>query len=259
MRLAPLLLFCGLALPARAQTPADDELFGTTEAPRKQAGLIIGVNGAQDFPGADMADRYGPSFRVGPSLLYKTASNWIFGVRGEFLFGGQVREDSVLINIRDADGTFLDDAGQRTGATVAERGYLVGFQAGRVFPLFARPASGKGLLLSISAGFIQHKVTLYNRQASIAQIREEYRKGYDRLANGTYAELFAGYNHFSASGLVNFYAGAGLLAARTAGRRDWLYDVRRPDDPSRTDVLFGIRAGWYFPAFKRASEEEYYQ
>jgi hypothetical protein len=41
----------------------------------------------------------------------------------------------------------------------------------------------------------------------------------------------------------------------TQGRRDYLYDVMRPDNAKRLDVLIGVRTGWFIPMFKRNSED----
>ena len=80
-----------------------------------------------------------------------------------------------------------------------------------------------------------------------------------RLVNGWYFEQFAGYAYFSKKGVINFYLGANAMIGFTQGRRDWLYDVMKPGNEKRTDILLGIRGGIYIPAFKRKSEEFYFE
>ena len=108
-------------------------------------------------------------------------------------------------------------------------------------------------------GFVQHKINIYERDNAIPQVRGDYKKGYDRLTNGLYIEQYAGYNHFSDNGLVNFHIGLNIMAGFTQGRREYLFDVMRKDDKSRVDILFGIRGGWYIPIFKRKSEDYYFE
>lgn len=252
-----LLMLCA-ATSARAQ--ADDDLFGADEVAPRRKGIVIGFNTGLDLPAADMADRFGASARIGPSVFFKTRSNWMIGLKGDFLFGSKIREDSLLINIRDAEGLFLDNSGQRTGAAINERGYAVGVQVGRIFGLTpAADAGGRGILVTLGAGFIQHKIQFFNEQQSIPQIRAEYSKGYDRLTNGIYTEAFGGYNHFSKKGFFNFYLGLNALVGFTGGRRDYLFDVQRSGTGSRLDMLLGVRGGLYLPLWKKRSEEVFFE
>lgn len=249
-----------LCTATSAHAQSDDDLFGADEVSPRRKGIVLGFNTGLDLPVADMADRFGLSARVGPSIFYKTAGNWMVGLKGDFLFGSKIREDSLLINVRDDEGLFLDDNGQRTGAAVNMRGYAIGLQAGRIFGLTPQAdAGGRGILVLLGAGFIQHKIQFFNQQQSIAQIREEYRKGYDRLTNGFYTEAFSGYNHFSKKGYFNFHIGLNALVGFTGGRRDYLFDVQRSGAGSRLDVLLGVRGGLYLPLWKKKSEEVFFE
>jgi hypothetical protein len=236
---------------------AQADLFGTTGEPIRK-GFVIGVNANLDFPAADMAKRFGTSYRLGPSLMYKTQSNWFLGAKGDFIFGNIIREDSLMTGIKDRDGYFINNQGERIGVGLFERGYLVGLQGGRIFS-FGKSHPNDGLLLLTGAGFIQHKIAIIDDDKTIPQLRGEYRKGYDRLTNGWYLEQFVGYSMFHKGGLLNFNIGLNVMAGFTKGRRDFLYDVMRADDASRIDLLFGLKGGWYIPIFKKKSEEIYFE
>jgi len=240
---------------------AQDDLFGTSGNEEKKSphkGWVIGVNGNYDMPGGDMAKRFGGSFRVGPALYYKTKSNWMFGAKSDFIFGGKVKEDSLMQNVRSADGTFVDQQGHRIGVGIYERGYDIGLQVGKIIN-FNKKHPDDGLLLMTSAGFIQHRIRIFDRDKTIPQLRGEYLKGYDRLTNGWFLEQFVGYNHFGDNGLINYNIGLDFLAGFTQGRRSYLYDVMRKDDKNRLDLLIGVKLGWYIPMFHRKSEEYYFQ
>ncbi|MEI8278570.1 MAG: hypothetical protein WCG87_02335 [Bacteroidota bacterium] len=231
-------------------------LFGTPRSPTHH-GWIIGANADWDIPAADMAKRFGTSYRIGPSVLYKTNSNWMFGAKVDFIAGNIITQDSLLFNIGDTHGALLNSTGTEKGIGIYERGYMIGLSLGRIWNI-SRKNGDNGILFMTTAGFIQHKIQLYAKDDDLPQIRGDYAKGYDRLTNGAFIEQFIGYNCFSRDAFVNFHIGFDIMIAATQGRRDFLFDVMRPDNAKRTDILFGIRGGWYIPIFKRKSEETFF-
>lgn len=240
---------------------AQDELFGPAEHRESRHGFILNGNGSIDLPGADMANRFSTSFRLGPALLYKTTSNWLFGAKFDFIMGKNVKEDSLMINIRDKYQTysknlyeFINNDGQRIGVPVYERGYAVGLSAGRIFN-FSKSQPDNGLMVLTSVGFMQHRINIYDKDKSVMSLRGQYLRGYDRLSNGLFVEQYVGYAYFSRNKLINFTIGADFMAGFTQGRRDYLYDVMRPDNAKRLDILYGLRTGWFIPMFKRKSED----
>lgn len=247
-----------LLLGISGKVVAQDDLFGTTKKEARK-GFTIAVNGNFDVPAMDMADRFGLSYRIGPSVFYKTKSNWIIGAKTDFIFGDQIKQPGFLSNIRHPDGSFIASNGYRVDVALFERGYAAGFMAGKIFN-FSEKNADNGLLLLTSAGFIQHKILIStDKSGSVPQLSGEYRKGYDRLTNGWFLEQFVGYIHFSQSGLINFNIGLNVLAGFTAGRRDFLYDVQKPGNESRVDMLIGLRGSWFVPIFKRKSEEYFFE
>jgi len=248
-----LIAFLGLTQLAQAQ----DDLFGTPEKePGK--GFIITLNGSFDIPAADMAERFGLSYRVGPGLLYKTKTNWVFGIKTDFIFGNKIKEKGFLSNLMTENEGILAMNGIRSNVSFFERGYLAGFQAGRIFN-FSSKNPDNGLLLLTSAGFVQHKILINTSKSGyIPQLEGDYKKGYDRLANGWYLEQFAGYSYSSKTGFVNFNIGLDILAGFTQGRRNYLTDVQKPGNEKRFDLLYGIRGSWYIPVYKRKSDDFYF-
>lgn len=246
-----------LIIPFAAFSQQDEDLFGPLGGTATKKGFLIGAQGGYDVPFGDMAKGFGPSWRVGGSLQYRLQNNWQFGVKGDFLFGTDLRDDSLLWNIKDASGFYINDNGRRSGMEIAERGYMLGLTAGKMFP-FSKAYPNRGLLVQLTAGFMQHKVFYFNLQDYFSQLRDDYKKGYDRLTNGVFLEPYVAYQHFSESGLVNFHVGVGATLGFTAGRRDWQFDLSRPYKDSRFDGLFGIRAGWYFAIYKKRSEDIFY-
>lgn len=247
------MLFLAMSLNAQAQ----NELFGLEKAPARK-GFILGFNGGVDFPGADMAERYGTSWRVGAQVLYKTKSNWVFGPKFDYMFGNNLREDSLLSNIVDKYGTFISNTGQRISANFYQRGYMVGLQGGKIFNI-SKANSDNGILVMTTIGFMEHKLFIRDRENAIPSLRGDYKKGYDRLTNGWMLEQYIGYTYFANNNFLNFHFGLNVTAGFTQGRRDWIYDLKIPGNESRFDLLYGIRAGWYIPIFKRKSEEFFFE
>ncbi len=239
------------------QANAQDDLF-ILEKPPARKGVILGFNGGVDFPGGDMAKRFGTSYRAGVQVLYKTKSNWIFGPKFDYMFGNKIKEDSLMINIRDAYGTYISNIGERINLQVYERGYMVGMQGGKIFNV-GKENSDNGIMALTTVGFMEHKIFIRERDDAITAVNGKYKKGYDRLTNGLLLEQYVGYTYFANTNLLNFHIGLNIAAAFTQGRREFLYDVMRPDNEARVDLLFGVRAGLYIPIFRRKSEEFFFE
>lgn len=252
-----LILTVILIVSAAFNAQAQKDVFGATKAPARN-GFVFAVNGNFDIPAGDMADRFGLSYRLGAAIFYKTKSNWMFGPKVDFILGNKIREDSLLVNMMDANSTILNNAGQRIGVRIYEQGYMVGLQAGKIFNL-SKTNADNGIMALTSVGFMQHRINVFDRDKSIPQIRGDYRKGYDRLSNGLYVEEYICYNYFAPNSMINFHIGLDITAGFTKGRRDFLYDVMHTDNASRVDILFGIRGGWYIPIFKKKSEEYFFE
>ncbi len=241
---------------------SQSSLFGFDSSIKAHSGFILNGNASFDVPMATMSKRFGVDYRLGPGISYKTMSNWIFGVKVDFLAGNLVKEDSFMINIKDKySGKFngkgveiINSSGQRAGLPVYERGYLIGVTIGHIFNRNPEhPDNGWTLLTT--AGFIQHKITIYDKDVNIPQVDFGYKKGYDRLTNGWFVEQYLGYTFFARNKLLNFNLGLDAVFGFTRGRRDYLYDVMRADNAQRYDFLLGLKGGWMIPIFKRRSED----
>ncbi|MCC7030108.1 MAG: hypothetical protein IT257_07375 [Chitinophagaceae bacterium] len=242
--------------PPAAEDPEDKEKSSESTTGPANAMWNLDVLAAMDFPMADMAKRYGTSYRIGLGIKYKTTTNWIFGVKFEFITGNKMQEDSLLWNMRNSLG-ITNINGEVLNVGMFERGYVVGVQAGRIFPfLQANPNSGPMMLASV--GFMQHKINFFDRDNSFPQLRDDYKKGYDRLTNGLYIEDFVGYNFHSKNKLINVYAGFNFLWGFTKVRRDFTFDLERKEIEGRNDLLVGFKLGWVVPIYKKKSEDTYY-
>jgi hypothetical protein len=217
----------------------------------------LDVNGAIDFPQADLAKRFGTSYRIGVGIKYKSQKNWIYGAKFDFITGNKFNEDSLLYNVRTANGGVISQNGDLLNVGLFERGYMVGLQFGKIFPVL-QVNSNSGPMMLGSVGFMQYKINIFDRDNSFPQLRDEYKKGYDRLTNGIYIEDFIGYAYYAKNKLINFYAGLNAVWGFTEGRRNYLYDLNRSDAGARKDIMLGFKVGWVLPIYKKKTEDTYY-
>ena len=258
------ILFFVLLLLSSNQVFSQSVDTANSQLSNRNANKVIGnsmfnfdLSGQIDFPLADMAKRFGTSYRLGLGIKYKTASNWIFGVKGELITGNVIREDSLLANAKTSQGGVISQLGDVLNVGTFERGYTLGVQVGKIFPVL-QMNNNSGPTTIFSTGFIQHKIKLFDKDNSFPQLRDGYVKGYDRLSNGIFIENFTGYTYYAPNKLINFYAGFNFLWGFTQGRREFLYDIARKDDAKRNDILVGFKVGWIVPIYKKVTEDTYY-
>lgn len=209
------------------------------------------------FPGGDMKDRFGTNSNLEGEFAFKFRSNFYLGARGSFLFGRQVKEDDILNGIETTDGHVIDNGGELGTIYFDERGYSLFLVAGKLFPVFS-PNKNSGLLITVGAGMLQHKIRIEYRDSRIAYLEPEYREGYDRLSNGLAVQAFVGYMFFSEYRLINFYAGFDYVQAWTENRRGFNFDTGEYDHASRHDILTGLKVGWILPLYKKKPDEFYF-
>ncbi len=217
---------------------------------------MIGATFGYQFPGGDLADRFGNNFNVGGVFQWKLQSNWILGIEGDFLFGDEVKENNILDKYKTPDGNIIDEHGHYANVLLYQRGLKFEVRIGKIFPVIG-PNKNSGIMACIGLGYLQHKIRIETPESAIPYISGEYSKGYDRLTTGPEITEFLGYVNFSNSRLVNFYGGIECTQAFTKNRREINFDTGLKDDKSRLDLLFGIRIGWVFPLYKRSADKFY--
>lgn len=213
---------------------------------------------AYQIPGGDLADRYGNNSNLSFGFHIKSRTQWYYGVQGQFLFGSRViQEDGFLQNLM-VDGNYvLDNDGYPATLVIQQRGFALSADFGRLFPVVG-PNQNSGVLVKGGLGFLQHKIRIEHQETYIAQLEDEYLKGYDRMANGPAVTGFFGYYHMSNNRLINFVIGVEGWSALTQPRRAINFDTRVIETGPRKDILLGLRAGWTLHLYKRMSDNFFY-
>ncbi len=209
------------------------------------------------IPGNDLSERFLSDNAIGLGYLYKTRKNWFFGADGFFMFRDTIKETGILDSITTSDGNIIDGNGTFAEVHLYERGFHIGFEAGKLFPVWG-PNQNSGIIVMGGMGLLQHKIRIENRDNTASQITGDYKKGYDRLTNGLALSQFIGYMYLGNSKLVSFYAGIEIIEAFTQNRRSYNFDLMGPDNTKRMDLLYTIKVGWIIPLYKRSPDAFYY-
>lgn len=218
---------------------------------------IAGVYYSFQIPGGDLADRFGASSMVGVNYSYKFKSRLMISANGGFIFGSKLKEDSILAGIADAEGNILGNDGRFADVRLFERGFHASLTIGKLFT-FKKPNPNSGIALAVGPGFMQHKIRIEPIGNTVPQLDKEYRKGYDRLTNGLELHESITYYYFGNRYLINFYFGFDFIQGFTQNRRSYNFDTMLKDETKRLDLLFGIKAGWMLPIYKKAPNKFYY-
>ena len=190
-------------------------------------------------------DRFGNNSSIGGGFYWKTKQNWMFGAEFNFIFGNDVKvADEIMNNLKTEDGAIINMAGNFTSYSIYERGYYISARIGKLIPVIS-PNPNSGITIIGSMGYLQHKIRIEVAENTAPQLKDDYKKGYDRLAGGFGISEFIGYTYLSNSRLINFFVGFEINQAWTKPRREVNFDTGEPDpDPKRFDVLYGIKVGW---------------
>lgn len=217
---------------------------------------LIGIHFGGQIPSFDMANRFGPNLKAGGCFMYKTKKNLLFGAEFNYMFGRNVKED-VLKQLKTSDGFVIDNEGYPADLRVTERGIGIHGFIGYVLKV-ANPNPNSGIMVSFGAGYLQHKINVYDAQQKVAALKDELKYGFDRLSNGVSLSQFIGYLFLSENRMLNFYAGFECYQAFTTSVRKMNYDTGLPDTGRRFDMLTGFRVGWVLPLYKKKPNDFYY-
>lgn len=246
-------LLCFIIILCNSSIYAQDE--------RKNIGNVVTlhfqVGGA--IPAGDLSKRYGNFLTIGTGMDFITdKSNWILGWKGDFHFGNGVKEN-VLGQLGGVDGfLFGNGLASADDFSLKQRGFYLGFHAGKVFPL-SSDNTRSGIRFTMGAGLLQHRIRLQQDPVNfLPQVADEYGKGYDRLTNGLALRQFIGYQLLGKSKLVNFLIGVEFVEGFTQNRRSYNFDEMRQDTDKRVDVIMGLKVGWILPFYVGESTGEIY-
>lgn len=248
-RLCLIGLFLSLAVSAKSQISVADSAVAVP---------IIDMSYAYQIPGGDLSERFGNNSNIALSVFYKSKKNFLWGAGGSFIFGNNVKDTRMINTYLDDDDIPLGLSGLPADIFFYQRGFTLEGKAGKMIPLgLGNPNSG--IMILLGAGIMQHKVRIEDDNADIPMLNfKENKRGYDRMTFGAMTSQFVGYRYMGRSKLINFFFGFEFMQGYTKMVRDFQYDLGEINESRRFDMLYGIRAGWTLPLYKKAPEEFYF-
>jgi hypothetical protein len=218
--------------------------------------IMTGVHFCGQLPQNNLAQRFGPNLSAGVDLFWKTKRNFLFGIEGSYFWSKNVRED-VVASMKNSDGFITDNEGYPADLRTTERGWNFDAKVGMIIPKSGHNPNS-GIFFTVGAGYMQHKVKLYDANQKIAAIKGDLAKGYDRLSGGFALTYFIGYQYLSNNRIANFSFGVEMYQGFTKSFRGFNYDTGLKDTQKRSDILVGLRFTWLLPLYKRAKDFYYY-
>lgn len=217
---------------------------------------MITANYGMEWKAGEISNRYGRNNTVGGSFAIKNKKNWYYGIRGNFNWGTDVKETSILDGIKTSDGYVIDNEGRLTYIYLEERGSSFFLIGGKLFNKLTNNKNS-GILVYVGLGTLHHKIRIAFKD-DIKSLSDEYKKGYDRLSFGLAANAFIGYMHLSKNRFLNFYGGFDFIYGQTKSLRKYNYDTQQADTDYLSNVLYGFNVGWIIRLNRRTRDDFYY-
>ncbi len=215
-------------------------VFGLVSAQERGTMRYLEFRYGFQIPIADMKDRFGSNSQFGLGIQSVSKKDKIIlGLEGMYFFGNTVQED-VVTQLRSYDGSIIGIDGAPGDVNLKERGYYIGFNAGKIFSTGAHPQKLTGIRAIAGGGLLQHKIRVQDNFNTIVPLEKKYQYGYDRLTNGPAIHLGVGYQYQSPIHNLHFHVMGDLYAARTASRRDIDFATGEYLGKKRTDILAGL-------------------
>jgi len=218
----------------------------------------ISINYGYHFGFGDIGNTYGNNHAIGSDFTLKLKSQFILGFGGEYYFSENVKnQDSYFTNIKTDNGNIIDNGGLYSEIFLYQRGFNIQVFTGYQFSKWS-PNVNSGPFIQVGAGIMQYRTQIHDQNNSAPQVKDEYRKLYDRLSNGFSVTQLLGYRHMGNNNIANFYLGIELTEAWTKNRRSYNADLDPNENLQHFDFLIGLKLGWMIPFYKRAPQEYYY-
>lgn len=204
-----------------------------------------------------LKDRFGNNSSIGVTYIQEKNNNFFYGIDIDYIFGNNIKEDSLFSGISTINGEIIDAEGYFANLLLYERGFSSHLFIGYAISL--EETKKHSIYLSSGIGYLQHKIFIDKKKANIPQLSGDYENGYDRLTNGLSTKWGADYMYFNKKNNFQIVLGLELIYAFTKNQRTYLFDYMKYEDTAlRNDILLGIRCGFVLPINRGNTEEFHY-
>lgn len=218
-------------------------------------GFLFTPHWAYQKVGGDLSERFYDFTSIGIAVDYKTKKNIQFGLAYDWYYGNHVKDSTLFDGITGPSGQIIDQNGNFSVVRLSIRGNYVTANLSYVYPII-KHHENSGIMVSLGAGLMQHRIDIFSSQVTIPQINGEYEKGYDRLTYGFALKEFIGYQFLINSNKFHFRAGVEFNQGFTQGRRTWNYSTNSSGLDKRLDQTMAVKLGVIVPVFTKAKEDE---
>ena len=223
--------------------------------------LMFQATYAYQFPERDTKVIFDNNHSIGGSIIFKTKSNWMFSINGNFISGNTVNitREELFGDILDNNGEIITGDGIYGSYALFERGAHFQARVGKIFPILS-PNPNCGFFIQGGLGYLFNRVRCeFGSYASPPPaLAGDYLYGYDRMRGGFAWSGEIGYLFLSNSRVFNFSLSLEFTQAYTKSLRKWDFKMMQKDNNSYIDQYVGIRAAIYIPTYKRKPAAYYY-
>ena len=249
---------CSL-LPLKAQTKNAAFVADTLSCP------IIEFNFSPWIAKGDISDMFeSPMLRFGISAIYKTKSNWIFGVEGSIFFGDDNLKNRKerLSSLYTESGTIIGTGGGDAGVEAFNRGLVGLLNVGKIFTV-AKNNPNSGVILMFGAGIAQNQIIFMPSLEEAPQISDSYAKLYDHQQRGPVISERIGFWYMNnKKTYLNINISFELTQMWLKSTRDYVIDdymgIRGVDTKTRFSHIYGVKIGWMIPLEGKTTQDYYY-
>lgn len=205
----------------------------------QEAKIAFTPHYAYQMPMGGISDYYGNNSNVGANLNVKLANNFTFGLEGQFLFGSQYKDLTLLGNIVTSNGFIIGNNQSIEIPDVQGRGLNCFAEVGKIFPL-NKTNLNSGIHIKAGLGYMYYSAYVVADPVVITQISSEYADGYSRLQSGLSFNSFLGYTLYSKDKFFN--CSGGLQITYAGLKHDGTIDfaTNTPYDKSSSTSCFLI-------------------
>lgn len=254
--LLSLLLLCVMSLSFAQKRAIIAKPIDTSDSLTSM--LWVNANFMYQLPIGALNDLYTGYFSIGTGFNYKTASHWTFDVNFNYGFGSNVKDSTILGNLLTSKGDLIDGNGLKATLYMEGRYWRVGAGIGRIIPVSKRYLNS-GIWVHLGAGFIQHKIHYTDVDNQIPQIKDDYRKGYDKRSSGVCLSQFIGYVHIGKSRVASFYGGVEFYEMWTRPDRNYDFNLGPTAEiGNKFSGLISFKFGWIVPLYTEKHQMTYY-
>tara|TARA_B100000902_G_scaffold302663_1_gene290667 strand:+ start:15923 stop:16657 length:735 start_codon:yes stop_codon:yes gene_type:complete len=221
-----------------------------------QENNIITFDYNHQFPTGNLSQEYGNNSSLGLNFI-KIKNKISYGIDIYYMFGNNVKNDSLLNNISTDNGWLINSSGELDTILLYQRGWNSHFLFGRSIKKI-KNSNGK-IYFFIGLGYLQHKIRLESNRTDLPQIDENYIIGYDKLRNGISTKIGLDYIYMKKNNAFKYKIGIELINSFTKSKRSYDFpSMQQIDNSLRIDKLIGLKFGIIIPINRNNDNKFHY-